>query len=172
VRQSRIPGLRSRLPSFDHLANREGVNGAGGRSLCLGRSQVGEELHGVLDGISHEVLTGTLRRAARDGLVTPHLDVGRVETATRCQLTDLAPGKAVRPSETPIGRVHFSLVGEEPLQFFRDDLRFAVVRGAQVVEPLQRLSPDAGQLAFERIEGCLEERWALAATQQQDVRLE
>jgi hypothetical protein len=66
-------------------------------------------------------------------------------------------------------RIHFSLVGEEPLQFFRDEFRLAVVGGAQVVEPIQRLSPDAGQLASERIEGCLEEQWALAATQQQDV---
>jgi DNA-binding HxlR family transcriptional regulator len=35
------------------------------------------------------VLTDTLRRAERDGLVVRHLDPGRVETATLYQLSDL-----------------------------------------------------------------------------------
>jgi DNA-binding HxlR family transcriptional regulator len=35
------------------------------------------------------VLTETLRRAERDGLVTRHLDPGRIETATVYELTDL-----------------------------------------------------------------------------------
>jgi HxlR-like helix-turn-helix len=37
-----------------------------------------QELHNVLDGISNKVLTDTLRRAERDGLITRHLDAGRV----------------------------------------------------------------------------------------------
>ena len=49
-----------------------------------------QELHNVLDGISNKVLTDTLRRAERDGLITRHLDAGRVETATLYELTDLA----------------------------------------------------------------------------------
>jgi DNA-binding HxlR family transcriptional regulator len=48
-----------------------------------------QELHDALNGISHKVLTDTLRRAERDGLVTRHLDAARVETATRYTLTDL-----------------------------------------------------------------------------------
>src|ERR1700728_2211518 len=48
-----------------------------------------QELHDALGGISHKVLTDTLRRAERDGLVTRHVDAGRVETATLYRLTDL-----------------------------------------------------------------------------------
>ena len=47
-----------------------------------------QDLHNALDGISHKVLTDTLRRAERDGLLR-HLDPGRVETATLYRLTDL-----------------------------------------------------------------------------------
>lgn len=47
------------------------------------------DLHDVVGGISHKVLTDTLRRAERDGLISRHLDPGRVETATLYQLTDL-----------------------------------------------------------------------------------
>jgi DNA-binding HxlR family transcriptional regulator len=46
-------------------------------------------LRDALDGISNKVLTDTLRRAERDGLVSRHLDTVRVESATRYQLTDL-----------------------------------------------------------------------------------
>ena len=46
-------------------------------------------LHDALDGVSYKVLTETLRRAERDGLITRHLDLGRVETATLYELTDL-----------------------------------------------------------------------------------
>jgi DNA-binding HxlR family transcriptional regulator len=49
-----------------------------------------QDLHVALGGISHKVLTDTLRRAERDGLVMRHLDAGRVETATLYRLTDLA----------------------------------------------------------------------------------
>jgi DNA-binding HxlR family transcriptional regulator len=48
-----------------------------------------QELDDALDSVSHKVLTDTLRRAERDGLVTRHLDPGRVETATLYELTDL-----------------------------------------------------------------------------------
>jgi len=48
-----------------------------------------QELDDALDGVSHKVLTDTLRRAERDGLVVRHLDSSRVDTATLYQLTDL-----------------------------------------------------------------------------------
>jgi DNA-binding HxlR family transcriptional regulator len=48
-----------------------------------------QELDDALDGVSHKVLTDTLRRAERDGLIARHLDPGRVDTATLYQLTDL-----------------------------------------------------------------------------------
>jgi DNA-binding HxlR family transcriptional regulator len=48
-----------------------------------------QDLDEALDGVSHKVLTDTLRRAERDGLVVRHLDPGRVDTATLYQLTDL-----------------------------------------------------------------------------------
>lgn len=48
-----------------------------------------QDLHDTLDGVSHKVLTETLRRAERDGLVARHLDGGRIETATLYELTDL-----------------------------------------------------------------------------------
>ena len=48
-----------------------------------------QDLHGALDGISHKVLTETLRRSERDGLIARHLDPGRIDTATLYELTDL-----------------------------------------------------------------------------------
>jgi DNA-binding HxlR family transcriptional regulator len=48
-----------------------------------------QDLDDALVGISHKVLTDTLRRAERDGLVARHLDPGRVETATLYELTEL-----------------------------------------------------------------------------------
>lgn len=48
-----------------------------------------QELHDSLDGISYKMLTETLRRAERDGLVARHLDGERIETATLYQLTEL-----------------------------------------------------------------------------------
>jgi DNA-binding HxlR family transcriptional regulator len=47
-----------------------------------------QELDDALGDVSHKVLTDTLRRAERDGLVVRHLDPGRVETATLYQLTE------------------------------------------------------------------------------------
>lgn len=49
-----------------------------------------QDLHDALDGISYKVLTETLRRAERDGLIARHLDGERIETATLYELTDLA----------------------------------------------------------------------------------
>lgn len=54
---------------------------------CGGRRY--QDLHHGLDGISHKVLTDTLRRLERDGLVMRHIDATRVETATLYILTDL-----------------------------------------------------------------------------------
>jgi DNA-binding HxlR family transcriptional regulator len=48
-----------------------------------------QELDDALDGVSHKVLTDTLRRLERDGLVARLLDPRRVDTATLYQLTDL-----------------------------------------------------------------------------------
>lgn len=48
-----------------------------------------QDLDEALGGVSHKVLTDTLRRAERDGLVVRHLDPGRIETSTLYQLTDL-----------------------------------------------------------------------------------
>lgn len=48
-----------------------------------------QDLYEALNGISYKVLTETLRRAERDGLISRQLDPGRVETATLYQLTDV-----------------------------------------------------------------------------------
>jgi len=48
-----------------------------------------QDLHGALDGVSHKVLTDTLRRAERHGLISRHVDAGRMDTATLYVLTDL-----------------------------------------------------------------------------------
>jgi DNA-binding HxlR family transcriptional regulator len=55
-----------------------------------------QELDDALDGVSHKVLTDTLRRAERDGLIVRHLDPSRLDTATLYQLTDLG-GSLVEP---------------------------------------------------------------------------
>lgn len=48
-----------------------------------------QDLYGAVAPISYKVLTDTLRRAERDGLISRHLDRDRVETATLYELTDL-----------------------------------------------------------------------------------
>jgi DNA-binding HxlR family transcriptional regulator len=48
-----------------------------------------QDIYDALDGISYKVLTETLRRAERDGLICRHVDPSRVETATLYELTDL-----------------------------------------------------------------------------------
>jgi DNA-binding HxlR family transcriptional regulator len=57
-----------------------------------------QDLHDALDGISHKVLTDTLRRAERNGLITRHVDAGRMDTATLYMLTDLG-----RSLDEPLG---------------------------------------------------------------------
>ena len=69
-----LVGARWCLPIIEQL-------GEGGRRY--------QDLHDALDGISYKVLTETLRRAERDGLITRRLDGGRVETTTLYELTDL-----------------------------------------------------------------------------------
>lgn len=54
------------------------------------------ELDDSLDGVSHKVLTDTLRRAERDGLIARHLDPSRLDTATLYRLTDL--GRSLKDS--------------------------------------------------------------------------
>jgi len=49
-----------------------------------------QDLHAALGSISHKVLTDTLRRAERNGLVVRHADRNRVETAILYELTELA----------------------------------------------------------------------------------
>ena len=61
--------------------------------LILGQLATGglryQDLHDAIDGVSYKVLTETLRRAERDGLISRRLDEGRIETATLYELTDL-----------------------------------------------------------------------------------
>jgi DNA-binding HxlR family transcriptional regulator len=60
-----------------------------------------QDLHEALDGISHKVLTDTLRRAERDGLISRHVDAGRMDTATLYALTDLG-----RSLDEPLGALN------------------------------------------------------------------
>ena len=60
-----------------------------------------QDLHDALDGISYKVLTETLRRAERDGLVVRHLDGARVETATLYELTELGRSLPTSTSSSP-----------------------------------------------------------------------
>jgi HxlR-like helix-turn-helix len=65
-----------------------------------------QELHDALDGISYKMLTETLRRADRDGLVTRRLDPGRVETATRLAvLPDERPNSVEPPGSPPVSNL-------------------------------------------------------------------
>jgi DNA-binding HxlR family transcriptional regulator len=84
-----------------------------------------QDLDDALDGVSHKVLTDTLRRAERDGLVVRHLDPSRVETATLYQLTELGrsldePLAALERwvehswSQVEAARRHWTLRSEQP----------------------------------------------------------
>ena len=77
---------RSAVPLVQLLAGRWTLALLGELSLGGRRYQ---ELRDVLDGISHKVLTETLRRAERAGLILRQLDHDRIETATLYQLTEL-----------------------------------------------------------------------------------
>jgi DNA-binding HxlR family transcriptional regulator len=48
-----------------------------------------QDVHDVLEGVSHKVLTDTLRSAERDGLIFRRLDSERTGTTTLYELTDL-----------------------------------------------------------------------------------
>ena len=61
-----------------------------------------QDLHDALEGISPKVLTETLRRAERDGLIRRHLDSGRMETANLYELTDL--GRSLDEPLAALGR--------------------------------------------------------------------
>jgi DNA-binding HxlR family transcriptional regulator len=63
-----------------------------------------QDLHDSLDGISYKVLTETLRRAERDGLIARHLDGGRVETATLYELTALGQSLSAPLEAMAVGR--------------------------------------------------------------------
>jgi DNA-binding HxlR family transcriptional regulator len=78
--------LRPAIPLVRLLAGRWTLAVLAG---LLDRDRRYQNLHDALDGISHKVLTETLRRAERDGLVARHLDSDRIETATLYELTDL-----------------------------------------------------------------------------------
>jgi DNA-binding HxlR family transcriptional regulator len=48
-----------------------------------------QDIYTILDGVSHKVLTDTLRSAERDGLIIRHLDSERTDTRTLYELTNL-----------------------------------------------------------------------------------
>jgi DNA-binding HxlR family transcriptional regulator len=55
-----------------------------------------------LEGVSHKVLTETLRRAERDGLIRRQLDPARTGTATLYELTGL--GRSLEEPLAALGR--------------------------------------------------------------------
>ena len=61
-----------------------------------------QDLQDGLGGISHKVLTDTLRRAERDGLIRRHLDAARMDTANLYALTDL--GRSLEEPLAALGR--------------------------------------------------------------------
>jgi DNA-binding HxlR family transcriptional regulator len=70
-----------------------------------------QDVHDALDGVSHKVLTGTLRSAERDGLISRRLDSERTDTTTLYELTDL--GKSLDEPLAVFGRwveAHWHLV--------------------------------------------------------------
>lgn len=48
-----------------------------------------QDIHNVLEDVSHKVLTDTLRRAERDGLIIRRLDSVRTDSPTLYELSDL-----------------------------------------------------------------------------------
>ena len=85
-----------------------------------------QDLDEALDGVSHKVLTDTLRRAERDGLVVRQLDPGRVETATLYQLTELG-----RSLDEPLAALERWVDANWP----------EIEAGSTAMEPAQRLEP-------------------------------
>jgi DNA-binding HxlR family transcriptional regulator len=84
------------------------IHAVGGRWTLAALAELTEggrryqDLHDSLEGISYKVLTDTLRRAERDGLIGRHLDPERVETATLYQLTEL--GRSLEEPLAALGR--------------------------------------------------------------------
>jgi DNA-binding HxlR family transcriptional regulator len=68
-----------------------------------------QDLHEGLDGITHKVLTETLRRAERDGLIVRLLDDGRVDTPILYQLTEVG-----RSLDEPLAAIERWLEGNWP----------------------------------------------------------
>jgi len=58
-----------------------------------------QDLYDALDGISYKVLTDTLRRAERDGLIARHLDDEHIQTTTLYELTDVGRSLGVPLAE-------------------------------------------------------------------------
>ncbi|MGH8988542.1 MAG: winged helix-turn-helix transcriptional regulator [Acidimicrobiales bacterium] len=94
-----IPKGRSLAPTGDQMveqgwSSRSLVHLLAGRwtlAVLAGLADGGRrylDLQDGLDGITREVLTDTLRRAERDGLVTRHLDIERIAGATLYELSD------------------------------------------------------------------------------------
>lgn len=65
-----------------------------------------QDIDEALEDVSHKVLTDTLRRAERDGLINRHVDPSRVETANLYQLTELGRslGEPLAALEGWVGR--------------------------------------------------------------------
>ena len=81
-----------------------------------------QDLYGALDGISYKVLTQTLRRAERDGLIARHLDGDRVETATLYELTDLGRSLGM-PLSAMVEWAHVNWQSVEAARLHWDRLR-------------------------------------------------
>jgi DNA-binding HxlR family transcriptional regulator len=99
-----------------------------------------QDLHAALGSISHKVLTDTLRRAERDGLVIRGVDHSRIDTATLYQLTDLA-----RSLETPV-----ESLGPYPVQFGTGDWITVVSRctgtfTGEMAQPDGNMVPPTGK---------------------------
>ena len=62
-----------------------------------------QDLHDSIEGIAHKVLTDTLRKAERVGLITRHLDVEDTETATLYELTPWACRSMSRWPRSTVG---------------------------------------------------------------------
>jgi DNA-binding HxlR family transcriptional regulator len=80
----------------------------GGRWTLMMLTELGpggrryQDLHAALEGISHKVLTDTLRRAERDGLIGRSLDSARIDRAQLYELTEL--GRSLEEPLAALGR--------------------------------------------------------------------
>lgn len=60
-----------------------------------------QDLHDRVEGIAHKVLTDTLRRAERDGLITRHLDTSTRSTRARAGGSSTSPPPGGGPDPSP-----------------------------------------------------------------------